>query len=112
MYYDEIQCLFGLIAFCVGSTLALQCFTVKCMFWETVGSLSVTCQSSVSGLSADSQLTGPLLHNYRFHSGSHRVKDNMLTCKGSGDGNNILIQVIFSYTSGHLNHYTEDNLYK
>ena len=31
--------------------LFLLYFTVKCVFWETVGSLSVTFRSSVSGLS-------------------------------------------------------------
>ena len=31
--------------------LFLLYFTVKCLFWETVGSLSVTCRSSVGGLS-------------------------------------------------------------
>ena len=31
--------------------LFLLYFTVKCLFWETVGSLSVTCWSSISGLS-------------------------------------------------------------
>ena len=44
-----MQCSSGLIAFCVGQLwLFLLYFTVKCVFWETVGRLSVTCRPTVS----------------------------------------------------------------
>ena len=62
MYYHEIQCLSGLIAFCVKSTLAFSAL----FYSKTVGSLLVTCRPSVGGLSADSQLRGAVLHNYPF----------------------------------------------
>ena len=68
MYYDIMQCLSGLIAFCVGSTPAfLLYFTVKCMFWETVGiNLSVVCRWLVGSLLADCRLRGAVLLDYHF----------------------------------------------
>ena len=52
MYYDEIQCLSGLTAFCVRSTLAFSAlFYSKMSVLETVSSLSVACRSSLCVLS-------------------------------------------------------------
>lgn len=52
MYYDEIQCLSGLTAFCVRSTLAFSAlFYSKMSVLETVSSLSVACRSTLCVLS-------------------------------------------------------------
>ena len=61
MYYDEMQCLSGLIAFCVGSFSAFSALFYSKMY--VLGNR----RSSVGGLfyslSADCRLRGAVLYN-------------------------------------------------